>query len=45
MRHVSNERLIVLSTKYPYISAKKFDVCDTCHLAEQKKLPFTLSSS
>ena len=45
MGHVSNERLMVLSTKYPYISAKKLDVCDTCHLAKQKKLPFTLSSS
>jgi len=45
MRHVSNERLMVLSTKYPYISAKKLDVCDTCHLAKQKKLSFTLSNS
>ena len=45
MGHVSNERLMVLSTKYPYISAKKLDVCDTCHLAKQKRLLFTLSSS
>jgi len=45
MGHLSNERLMVLNTQYPYISAKKFDVCDTCHLAKQKKLPFTLSSS
>ena len=45
MGHVSNERLMVLSTKCPYIFAKKFDVCDTCHLAKQKKLPFTLNKS
>lgn len=45
MGHVSNERLMVLSTKYPYISAKKLDVCDSCHLAKQKRLHFTLSSS
>jgi len=45
MGHVSNERLMVLSTKYPYIYAKKLDVCDTCHPAKQNKLPFTLSSS
>jgi len=40
MGHVSNERLIVLSTKYPYISAKKFDVCDTCSSCQTEKASF-----
>jgi len=34
-----------LRTKYSYIPAEKPHVCDVCHRAKQKKLPFTVSKS
>ena len=44
MRHISGERLNVLRTQYPHITAEKLHVCDTCHRARQKKFPFALST-
>jgi len=45
MGHLSDERLNVLRTQYSYISAEKTYVCNVCHRAKQKKLPFALSNS
>jgi len=45
MGHISDERLFVLRTQFPFITANKTHVCDTCHRANQKKLSFNLSSS
>jgi len=43
MGHLSEEKINVMRIQYPYISAKKSNVCDTCHRAKQKKLSFALS--
>jgi len=43
--HLSNERLHVLRSIYPYISVQKPYLCDTCHRAKQRKLFFPLSHS
>ena len=43
--HLSDERLRVLRTQYPFISSEKIHLCDICNSAKQKKLPFTLSTS
>ena len=45
MDHISDERLSVLRSQVPFITANKTHVCDTCHRAKQNKLPFNLSSS
>ena len=45
LRHLSDERLCVLRSLYPFISNKRMLVCDTCHCAKHKKLPFALSKS
>ncbi|KAI3457340.1 hypothetical protein Pfo_014003 [Paulownia fortunei] len=41
--HISTKRLVLL----PHISStyKKFDSCDMCHFAKQRKLPFSTSTS
>jgi len=44
MSHISDERLSILRSQFPFI-ANKTHVCDTCHRVKQKKLPFNLSSS
>src|ERR1044072_2368362 len=41
--HVANKSLIELSKLYPFISVSKHVVCDVCHMAKQKKLPFSVS--
>jgi len=38
--HPSNDRLTLLQKKYSYISTDKNYVCDACHKAKHKKLPF-----
>ena len=43
--HLSNERLHVLRSQYPFIFVQKTNLCDTCHRAKQRKLPFVLSNS
>ena len=43
--HLSDERLRVLRTQYPFISSEKIHLCDICNRVKQKKLPFTLSTS
>ena len=43
--HLSDERLHVLRSRYSCIPVKKPYLCDTCHRAKQRKLPFALSDS
>jgi hypothetical protein len=38
--HLSATRLSVLHSKFPYISVDHKGICDVCHLARHKKLPF-----
>jgi len=40
MGHPSKERLDALRSCYPYTSIEKQHICDTCHQAKEKKLPF-----
>jgi hypothetical protein len=43
--HASTARLALMHKLYPSICFNKDCVCDVCHLAKQKKLSYTLSSS
>jgi hypothetical protein len=43
--HLSNSRLSDLTQMYPNISVDNKVVCDVCHFAKQRKLPFTSSNS
>jgi hypothetical protein len=43
--HLSHQRLSHMHSMYPSISCNNKDVCDICHLAKQRKLPFTPSIS
>jgi len=43
--HLSHQRLSQMQSLYPYISCNNKDVSDICHLAKQKKLPFSPSLS
>jgi hypothetical protein len=43
--HLSNSRLSDLTQMYPNISVDNKIVCDVCHFAKQRKLPFTSSNS
>ncbi|GAU15708.1 hypothetical protein TSUD_307180 [Trifolium subterraneum] len=43
--HASNSRLEIMHKSYPSISINKDCVCDVCHLAKQKKLSYSLSTS
>jgi len=43
--HVSNKSLDVIKNKFPFVKYNKSFICDICHFAKQKKLPFPLSSS
>lgn len=43
--HLSHARLSKLSQMYPSIFNDNKDVCDVCHYARHKKIPYTLSSS
>jgi hypothetical protein len=41
--HLSHSRLLQLSTLYPSININKDSVCDLCHFAKHKHLPFPIS--
>jgi hypothetical protein len=41
--HLSNPRLAVLHSKFPYITVDNKGICDVCHLAKHKKTPYKIS--
>jgi hypothetical protein len=41
--HLSTSRLSALHLKFPYIVVNHKGICDVCHLARHKKLPFSKS--
>ncbi|WVZ08383.1 hypothetical protein V8G54_021729, partial [Vigna mungo] len=43
--HLSSSRLNVLNQQFPFISKDSHEICDIFHLAKQKKLPYSPSSS
>lgn len=43
--HPSSNRLNVLNEQFPFISKHSNEICDICHFAKQKKLPYSPSSS
>jgi hypothetical protein len=43
--HVSHSRMSYMTQLYPSVSFDNKAVCDVCHFAKQKRLPFTLSTS
>lgn len=43
-RHVSSEKMSTFCKDFPLIKFNKNDVCDVCHLAKQKRLPYSVSS-
>lgn len=43
--HPSSTRLHILQSKYSYITYDHVDVCDACHHAKQRKLPYSFSTS
>ena len=43
--HPSHDRLAVIKQSFPSIFSNKSFICDTCHCAKQKKLPFSNSTS
>ena len=43
--HVSNKRIDVIMTKFPFVKYNKFIVCDVCYFAKQKRLSFPISTS
>jgi hypothetical protein len=43
--HLSHSRMTRLHTKFPYVILDQNGVCDICHLAKQKKLPYSSSFS
>jgi len=43
--HLSNNRLYHMTSLYPSISCDNKSVCDICHFAKQRKLPFNVSLS
>jgi len=43
--HPSNRILNILCKKFPYIRADSKHICDVCHFAKQRKLPYQLSNS
>jgi transposase InsO family protein len=40
LEHLSTNRLSVVHSKFPYISVDHKGICDVCHLARHKKIPF-----
>ena len=45
LEHLSRKRLNVLNHKFPFISKHVNELCDVCHLAKQRKLPYSNSAS
>jgi len=43
--HVSNKSIDVIKNKFPFVKYNKSFICDICHFAKQKRLPFSLSVS
>jgi len=43
--HPSHDKLVVIKQSFPSIFSNKSFVCDTCHYAKQKKLPFLNNTS
>jgi len=43
--YVSNKCIDVIKNRFPFVKCSKFCVCDVCHFAKQKRLPFPLSTS
>jgi len=43
--HLSNQRLSMMHNLYSSISVDNKAVCDICHFAKQRKLPYNLSTS
>lgn len=41
--HLSNSRMTLLHYDFPFIGLDQEGVCDVCHLAKQKKLPYQRS--
>ena len=42
--HLSNQRLSMMHHLYSSISVDNKAICDICHFAKQRKLPFTFST-
>ena len=42
--HLSGNHLNILHQEYPFISSNFNEICDVCHLAKQRKLPYSLST-
>ena len=43
--HLSRKKLNVLNQKFPFISKHTNEMCDVCHLAKQRKLPYSMITS
>nr|KYP62795.1 Retrovirus-related Pol polyprotein from transposon TNT 1-94 [Cajanus cajan] len=43
--HLSSERMHIMQQQYSCLNNNKNFVCNTCHYAKQRKLPFPLSNS
>jgi len=43
--HVSNKSLDIFKNKFSFVKYNKSFICDICHFAKQKRLPFPLSAS
>lgn len=43
--HISCEKLSMLCKDFPMIHVNKNEVCDICHFARQRKLPYTVTLS
>ncbi|GAU24572.1 hypothetical protein TSUD_149130 [Trifolium subterraneum] len=41
--HPSHHRLVSLHEKFPYVTSDQGGICDICHLARHKKLPYKTS--
>jgi hypothetical protein len=41
--HLSQQRLASLHSKFPYVTADHNGICDICHLARHRKLPYSSS--
>lgn len=42
--HISNSVLEGMCSQFPYLHVNKRGICDVCHFAKQKRLPYTISS-
>jgi len=43
--YISNKCIDVIKNKFPFVQYNKSFVCDVCHFAKQKRLPFPISTS